>query len=101
MRRVAEDNDAQEDGEVLEVETPLDFAPTPLRQFEQAVAEDNGVDDQVRHGAPETQQRNHVQTLQEGQRYQKDAADHHPGAGIDWTLGERAHLANNSQGYFD
>jgi hypothetical protein len=92
LRRVTEDDDAQRDGEVFEVESPFDLAPAPFRQFQKAVAEDDRVDKQVRHRAPKAQQRHHVQTLQEAEGKQQDTADHHPGACVDWTFGEGAHL---------
>lgn len=91
LRRVGEDDDAKRDGEVLEVQSPLDLAPAPLGQVQQTVAEDDDVDGDVRHSAPEAEHGHVVQRLEEPQRDQQDADEHHPAADVERAVRERAY----------
>lgn len=90
MRRVAEHDHAQRYGEVLYVNGPLDLAPAPVGQLQHAVAQYDDVDQYVRHGAPEAEQRHVVQVLEEPERQQQHARDHHPAARVDQPVRERA-----------
>lgn len=56
LRGVRENDNAQTDREVGEVEAPLHFGPTPVADLQEAVGEDYCVDEDVRHGAPEREQ---------------------------------------------
>ena len=91
LRRVREHDDAQADGEVQKVDAQLHLGPAPLAGPGEAVAEDEHVDHQVRHRAPEAERADVVQVLEEAAGDQQHAAEHHPGAGVDLALREHAH----------
>ena len=90
LRRVAEDDDAQRNGECEDVDAQRHLRPAPCGRLKKAVAHDHDVDDHVGHGAPEAERRDVMQVLEEGAGQEEDAADHHPGAGVDGAVGERA-----------
>lgn len=82
LRCVREHDHTQRYGKVLHVHSPTDLGPAPLTDFEQAVREDDEVDEQMRHGAPEAEHRDGVDRLEESQWHQEDSAEHHPGPRI-------------------
>lgn len=82
LGRVREHNNSKRNREVFEIQSPLNLAPSPLRKIEQAIAEDDDVDEDVGHGAPEAEHGHVMQRLEEAQRYQKDANQHHPAADV-------------------
>ena len=57
LRRVAEDDDAERDRERPDVDAHEHLVPLPRGGARQAVQQDDGVDDHVRHRAPEAEQR--------------------------------------------
>lgn len=56
MGSVGEYDDAKTDRKVLEIDGPFNFRPTPVADLQEAVAHDDGVDEQMGHRAPERQQ---------------------------------------------
>lgn len=73
LRRIAEDNHAKRDREVLYVDRPLHLRPTPVTNLQDTVTDDDRVDEEVRHCAPEAQHGNVLQGLEEAERQQKYA----------------------------
>jgi hypothetical protein len=55
LRRVTEDDNTQGYGELLHVDAPLDLCPSPISNLENAVAEYDGIDEQMGDCAPEAQ----------------------------------------------
>ena len=56
LRRIAEYDDAERDGERPDVDAHLHGAPVPLGSTRHAVRDDDGVNRQVRHCAPEAEE---------------------------------------------
>lgn len=83
LRRVAEDNHAEGDGEVVQVQRDLHFGPAPLGDEEETEGEDDGVDEEVGHGAVEAECGHVVEGLEEGEGDEEDADEEHPGAAVD------------------
>lgn len=73
LRRVAEDNYAERDGKVLHVDRPLHLRPAPVTDLQDAVTDDDRVDEEVRHRAPEAEHGDVLQRLEEAKRQQEDA----------------------------
>lgn len=63
LRRVREHDHAQTDGEILDIDGPPHFAPAPVANRKDTVTDDDRVDENVRHGAPEGQQTHTFQGL--------------------------------------
>ena len=95
MRSVAEDDDAQRDGEGEDVHAEGHLGPAPGGRLQEAVAEDHDVYCHVGHGAPEAQRRHVMQILEEGARDEQHTNDHHPRAGVDGAVRKRPHLLKN------
>lgn len=78
LRRIREDNNAQRDGKVLHIDRPSNFAQIPVTDFQQAISDDDEVDEEMRHRAPERENRDGVNRFQERQGQQEDSTEHHP-----------------------
>ena len=90
MRRVAEHNDAQSDRELNDINPEHDFGPRPVPRVAYTVREDDNVDGQVSHHAPEAEGGHVVEVLEETTGQEDHPAQHHPGAGVDGPVGEGA-----------
>lgn len=73
LRRIAEDNHAERDRKVLYVDRPLHLRPAPVTNLQDAVTDDDRVDEEVRHRAPEAQHGDMLQGLEEAKGQQKYA----------------------------
>jgi len=71
LRRIAEDNHAKRDREILYVDRPLHLRPAPVTNLQDTVTDDGRIDEEVRHCAPEAQHGNVLQGLEEAERQQK------------------------------
>ena len=90
LRRVAEYDDAQRYWECEDVDTQRHLRPAPIGRLEKAISHDHDIDDDVGHSAPKAEGRDVMQILEEGAGQEQDAADHHPGSGVDGSVGKRA-----------
>lgn len=90
LRGIAEDDDAQGYRKVLHVHGPLDPGPAPVADVQEAVADDDDVDEEMGHRAPEAQDRDVVQGLEEAEGQEEDPDEHHPASGVDGAFGEDA-----------
>ena len=104
LRRVAEDDHAERDGERPDVDAQLDGAPVPVGEPREAVEDDDGVDDHVRDRAPEAEPGDVAQTAQQRARQKHAAADEDPRGEADrdvefhaTPLGEDQVCANHAQ----
>lgn len=61
LRGVAEDDDAKGNRKCFHIDTPLDLRPAPVADLQDAVANYDGVNEQMSHRAPKTQHRHVVQ----------------------------------------
>lgn len=68
LRSVAEHDDSHCDREFVHVDGPADLTPSPIAGAEQAVAEDDDINEQMGHCAPERQGRYGPQISQERAR---------------------------------
>lgn len=68
LRRVAEHDDAERDGESEDVDAQRHLGPAPAARLQETIAEDHHVDDDVSHRAPEAQRGYVVEILQKGAR---------------------------------
>lgn len=90
LRCIAEDDNAQCDGEGAPVEAERYLGPLPVGNLYEAIAKDNDVQHDVSDATPETQCGHGSQIGQECTRQQQHGAQHHPRSLIDDALGEGA-----------
>lgn len=79
LRGVAEHDDADRNGKLLHVDVKLDLLPGPLSSPGEAVGNHHHVDDEVRHGAEQTELGHGLQVREEGARQERDGGHHRPG----------------------
>lgn len=79
LRGVAEDDDADGDGELLDVDVELDLVPRPVSRPRQTVGDDQDVDDKVRDGAEQAELGHGFEVLEEGARQKSGGGDDGPG----------------------
>lgn len=79
LRGVAEHDDADGDGELLNVDVKLDLIPGPVACPGEAVGDHEDVNDEVREGAEQAEFGHGLQVLQERARQERDRGHHGPG----------------------
>jgi len=77
---VGEDDDSKRDGKGLEVKGEGDFGETPVTDAAETVGNDDEIDEEMGHGAPETESRHGVEVSEECTRKKNHSAEHHPRA---------------------
>ncbi len=78
LRGVAEDDDADGDWELLDVDVELHLVPGPVSRPGETVRDHEDIDDDVRDGAQQAELGHGFEVLEEGARQKSDGGDDGP-----------------------